>query len=343
MVDEGFADADAGLPQEFAATAGAFGEPAQVTPRSRTARTAAVAVGIAVALGAGGYGVAVAASGSGAAPGGAAAPAANPSSSASRGAPAPGCRAANLRGTAGTLKSDNGSTLTVQSPDNTTNTVTTTSSTLVERIASGSLGDLANGDKVLVGGTFANNTLTAKNIVVGSGLDLGSRMAPDGSATWSGRGFASGTVTAKTSSGFTVATADGGSVTVLTSSSPTVETVVKITVGDLRVGQRVAVAGTAGSNGTISATQVEEIDTSIAVPHPGFGFGFGPGFGFGFGPGPRGVKPSDLPSGAPSGMPERLAPPHGPGGFGFRAHGEGPLPCGTATANPSASSANPGA
>lgn len=336
--------------EEFVVAQGAFGESADGPQRRRFGRRAAAAVGIAVALGAGGYGVAVAAGGSAATPSGAAAQPANLSAAANSdgSGSAPGCGLVFMRGAAGTLKSDNGSTLTVQGPDNSTRTVNTTSSTVAVRIASGSLADVVNGDNVLVGGTYANNTLTAKNIVTGSGLDGESVKPPQGSANWLGYGFASGTVADKTSSGFTVLTPDGGRVAVATSSSPTVDTTVKIAVSALRVGQRVAVSGTPDSKGTITATQVEEIDTATGIPGPGFGFGPGPGFWFG----PRGAGPlvrvphalpSGLPSDLPSGLPQRMEPPKGWGGFGLRAHGGAPAPCDSATPAPSAPSGKSGA
>jgi len=340
---------------EFLGTLGEFGEPTDGPPRRRTGRRAAAAVGIAVALGAGGYGIAVAAGGQGATSNAAAALPVSQSSSGT--GTAPGCGTAFMRGAAGTLKSDSGSTLTVEAPDSTTRTVNTTSSTVAVRIAAGSLADVANGDQVLVGGSYANSTLTAKNIVTGSGLDQGSVKAPQGSASWLGRGFASGTVTGKTSTGFTVVTTDGAHVTVAAPSSATVETAVKISVSALRVGQRVAVAGTPDANGTITATQVEELDTTTALPGPGpglgFGPGFGPGFGFGFGgPGGAGGRglmqhgdPTTAPSNLPSTLPQRVAPPNGMGGFGPRGHGRVPRTCGSATPTPSASasSANSGA
>jgi hypothetical protein len=322
-----------------------FGDPGPVT-RSRTGRTAAVAVGIAVALGAGGYGIAVAAGGPGAAPNGGTV-AAGASPSASGGGPAATCAGAFQRGAVGTLKSDNGSTLTVQSPDSTTHTVTTTSSTVVTRVSSGKLTDIANGDKVLVSGSFANNTLTAKSIVSGSGLDLGTGAAPDGAARLSGRGFASGTVADTTSSGFTVVTTDGGRVTVAASSSASVDTVTTISVGALHIGQRVTVAGTPDSSGKISATRVEELDTTATAPSlgfgPGFGFGFGPGAGSGGrGPGAFGAVPHSRPSNAPTNLPANppnwVKPSNAPGGgFGMRGHGKGPQTCGTTTPAPSAS------
>ena len=351
MEQEGF-ESEGYSHEEFLGTMEALGEPAGGTPRwwmrSRTA--AAAAVGVAVALGAGGYGIAVAAGGSGtAADGTSVLPAADTSSSPNGGNAAPGCGGAFMRGIAGTLKSDNGSTLTVQStapaPANVTATVTTNSSTLAVRIASGSLADVTDGAQVLVGGSFANNTLTAKNIVTGSGLALGTGRTPAGAANWSGSGFASGTVADKTASGFTVVAANGARVTVATSSSPTVQTDVRISVSALRVGQRVAVSGAPGSNNAITATQVEELDTTAASP----GLGIGPGFGFGLrGPGRSGgaphVRPSGAPSNAPTSPPEGAVPPKGPGGFGgFRGHGGPFAACGTAMATPPAALTNPGA
>lgn len=345
MADEGFEEAQGWSQDEVVGLPDVFGEAAGTASRWGTGRRAAVAVGIAVALGAGGYGIAVADGGSSPAASGAAAVPVSVSSSASGGGSAPMCGAAFTRGVTGTLESDNGSTLTVQGPDSSAHTVTTTSSTVAVRVASGSVAGIANGDKVLVGGSYANNTVTAKTIVTGSGLDQLSAKAPQGSISWIGRGFASGTVADKTSAGFTVVTSDGAHVKVATSSSPTVETFVKISVGALRVGQRVVASGAPGSNGAISATQVEELDSTAMAGDPGFGlglgfgFGFGPGFGFGFGlrgsgPGPRAFAPP-APSTAPSGAPQLVKPSNAPG-FGFRGRAKGLLPCGSGTAGSSA-------
>src|SRR5262249_46059654 len=104
-------------------------------------------------------------------------------------------------------------------------------------------------------------------------------------------------------------------------------------------------SGAPDAKGTISAAQVEEIDTTAGFPVPGLGFGpgFGPGFGFGpRGAGPLGLVPHARPSGLPSGFPQRIAPPKGWGGFGFRAHGKVLTPCGSVTPAPSAPSANSG-
>jgi hypothetical protein len=349
MEQQGF-DGEGYSHEEFLGTMEALGEPAGGTPRSwmRRRTAAAAAVGVAVALGAGGYGIAVAASGSSAAAAGTSVlPAADTSSNPNGGNAGPGCGGAFMRGGfSGTLKSDNGSTLTVQSaapaPANVTRTVTTSSSTLAVRIASGSLADVANGAQVLVGGSFANNTLTAKTIVTGSGLTPGTGRTPAGAANWSGSGFASGTVADKTASGFTVVAANGARVTVATSSSPTVQTALKISVSALRVGQRVAVSGAPAANNAITATQVEELDTTAVSPDLGIGPGFGPGFGFGSRGGHgRAGAPTALPSNAPTSPPEGAVPPKGPGGF--RGHG-GPFgSCGTATATPPAALTNPGA
>jgi len=314
------------------------------SPRWGFGRKAAVAAGIAVALGAGGYGIAVAAAGQSAAPTGAAAgvPAGQVESDNGSGA-GPVCGGAFMRGVAGTLKSDNGSTLTVQTPGNTTRTVTTTSSTQVVRIAAGSLSDVVNGAQVAVAGSFANDTLTASTIAVGSDLTANLKNPPSGSSIWSSRSFAVGTVADRTATGFTVVASDGSHVSVTAPSSAKVSTAVKIAVSALKVGQPVAASGTADSNGNVSATRVVENDLTGTAAGPGFGFGFGFGRPFG----PFGGKPPSAPSGAPSSAPapQGMGPRNG-GGFGFWGHGwaHGPGgPCSSTSPAPAPSASASGA
>jgi hypothetical protein len=306
-------------------------------PRWRFGRKAAVAAGIAVALGAGGYGIAIAADGQNAAPTGAAAgvPAGQIESGNGSG-PGPMCGTISMRGVAGTLKSDNGSTLTVQARDTTTRTVTTTSSTQVVRIAAGSLSDVANGDQVAVAGSFANDTLTASTIAVGTALTQNLTNPPSGSSIWASHGFALGTVANRTATGFTVVASDGSHVSVTAPSSAKVSTAVKIAVSALKVGQPVSASGTVDSNGTISATRVEENDLT--------GTATGPGFGFGRPFGPFGGKPQSAPSGAPSNAPappQGMAPNHG--GFGFGGPGRGHGTCSSTSPAPAPSASASGA
>ena len=326
--------------EELVGTFGGAGTLWDEKPRWGFGRKAAVAAGIAVALGAGGYGIAVAADGQNAAPTGAASGApAGQLESGNGSAPGPMCGGAFMRGVAGTLKSDNGSTLTVQSPgtNSTTHTVTTTSSTQVVRIAAGSLSDVANGDQVAVAGSFANDTLTASTIAVGTDLTQNVNNPPSGSSLWASRGFTLGTVADRTSTGFTVVASNVSRVSVTAPSSAKVSTAVKITVSALKIGQPVTASGTVDSNGNVSATRVEENDVTGTAAGPGFGFGFGPGRGFG----PFGGKPGAAPSGAPSNAPappEGMAP-RGGGGFGFGGHGRGhgPGSCSSTSPAPSAS------
>jgi hypothetical protein len=321
--------------EELVGTYGGEGTLWGEKPRWGFGRKAAVAAGIAVALGAGGYGIAVAAAGQDAAPTGTAAgvPAGQFESGNGSGA-GPMCGAISMRGVAGTLKSDNGSTLTVQTRGTTTRTVTTTSSTQVARIAAGSLTDVANGDQVAVAGSFANDTLTASTIAVGTELTQNVNNPPSGSSLWASRGFTLGTVADRTSTGFTVVASNGSRVSVTAPSSAKVSTAVKIAVSALKIGQPVTASGTADSNGNISATRVEENDVTGTAAGPGFGFGFGGGRGFG----PLGGRPGTAPSGAPSHAP---APPEGmaPGGGGFGGHGRGhgPGSCSSTSPAPSAS------
>jgi hypothetical protein len=332
--------------EELVGTFGGAGTLWGDKPRWGFGRKAAVATGIAVALGAGGYGIALAADSQGATQNGAASgvPAAQVESGNGTG-PGPVCGGAFMHGVAGTLKSDNGSTLTVQTPGNTTRTVTTTSSTQVVRIAAGSLTDVANGDQVAVAGSFANDTLTASTIAVGTDLTENPDNPPSGSSLWASRGFTLGTVADRTATGFTVVASNGSRVSVTAPSSAKVSTAVKIAISALKVGQPVAASGTVDSNGNISATRVEENDVTGTAAGPGFGFGFGFGPGRGFGPfgGRAGTAPSGAPSNAPA-PPEGMAP-HGGGGFGFGGRGwaHGPGSCSSTSPAPGPSASASGA
>jgi hypothetical protein len=316
--------------EEVIGTLDLNGPPPAASPGWWTGRRTVAAVGVAAALAAGGYGIAVATGGRGAAPtvaaaGAAPAGLAENSSATARGPG--GCGTVVVqRGLAGTLKSDNGSSLTVQTPGSATRTVKTSASTTVVRIAAGSLADVSNGDQVLVFGAYTNGDIQARQITVGNAFGETAKPLPPGAGFLQGFGVARGTVADKSAAGFTVVAADGSKVSVTTSSSTTVATAAKITVGALQIGHRVAAAGTVDTAGTISATSVEQLDTNDGpVPRLGFGIGGGGLAPFGFG---QRTAHSGAPSDGPNGDLRLMVPAQPGGGSGPWGYGRFDGHCG---------------
>lgn len=189
------------------------------------------------------------------------------------------------RGTAGTLTSVKGSTLTVKTAAGQTVTVKTSSSTTVTRSAPASVGDIRVGDRVTVRSTSAaTNTVVADRIVDRGTTDglPGGPAAADGGAhngqqgqgdSGSGapadggnntpRADATGAMTAGTVSsvnGTTITvTGSGGTVTTVTTTPSTVVTVFQpSTLAALAVGQTVRVTGVPDSSGTVTASALQE-------------------------------------------------------------------------------------
>lgn len=198
-----------------------------------------------------------------------------------------GSCASPRRITAGTLKSVNGTTLTVTGPKGAAITVKTTSGTKITQVVKGSLGDVTMGATVLVQGTTGSPSATGATIAA-SHVDIAAsatRKPPMGGrafgAARAGSGLAIGTVQSVSSSGFTV-TSGSSSITVTTSSSTVFVKTVTGTVGSLTVGQPIAVGGTPNSDGSITALTIEQSDSALGR-FPAFGAFpgvFGPG-GFG--------------------------------------------------------------
>jgi Cu/Ag efflux protein CusF len=158
---------------------------------------------------------------------------------------------------------------TLKSEDGTTTTVDVTSTTTYEdrTVTSASLSDVAVGDMVAVVGTTASGVVTATDVRIGGPCDGamgGAHAAPT----------AVGTVTAvdATSDSFTLKSEDGTVTTVDVTSTTTYEdrTVTSASLSDVAVGDTVAVVGTTAS-GVVTAT-----DVRIGTPPTGAGFG-GPG------------------------------------------------------------------
>lgn len=178
----------------------------------------------------------------------------------------------------GTLKSVNGSTLTVTGPKGESVTVRTDSNTKVTKVVTGALGDVTTGATVAVHGTASPAKGTASiaadhvaivpaGIVPGvrpNVLKPGTGPAAGFGAKAAAAGVAFGTVQSVTSSGFTVLSG-GTTVTVVTSSMTVFSKTTPATVGDLTVGQPIAIAGTPNSDGTITAAQIEQAAAGVGL------------------------------------------------------------------------------
>jgi hypothetical protein len=182
------------------------------------------------------------------------------------------------RGVAGTLKAVNGTTLTITKAEGGTATVTTSASTAVRKTVAGTVSDIKAGQIVAVHGTSSGqNAISADQVAL-----LPAAVAPKLSAgPFPGRfgtkaaeaGFALGTVAKSANGTFTVNMPGGTSVAVTTTSSTKVVKTVDSSVKDLVVGQPIVAIGTVNSDGSVSATEVDQSSADL---------GFGKGFGFGF-------------------------------------------------------------
>ena len=228
------------------------------------------------------------------------------SSSASTGAQGAGNGAGQgnpaRRGTAGTLQSIDGSTLTVATfnraaggSNSGTTTVITNGSTKFYKAVTGSFSDIKAGDRVTATGTpDGTNSVTATRItdtgtMTGAGAGGGGggrRFGGNGTGNGNGGGppsslpnggtrpdpnsFANGTVKSISGTTLTVTQADGTTKTVNTNGSTAVSVLKAVSISDLTTGQAVTVRGNNNSDGTVTASNVVE----------GLG-GFGRGFGGG--------------------------------------------------------------
>jgi hypothetical protein len=171
-------------------------------------------------------------------------------------------------GVAGTIKSINGSTLVLTTSGGATETVATTSATTVTKATTASLADVNAGDHVVILGT-GTTTLAAASITdrAQAGSAAG---APGGGGRFGGdgMGLVSGTVAEVGSGSLTVTEPNGTTIKVTTSSSTTVTNLQTMKVSDLAPGQSVRVRGTT-TNGTVTATSIEEGAVSIDQGGPG--------------------------------------------------------------------------
>jgi hypothetical protein len=173
--------------------------------------------------------------------------------------------------------------------------VKATSTTKVTKVTTGALSDVTVGATVSVHGTASGSTIAADQVAVlpanttlpgAGGFPGGRRFGPAGGATLPA-GLAMGTVQTVSGSTFTVLSR-GTTVTVTTNGSTAFSHTVAATVGQLSIGQPIAVTGTPNSDGSITAMNIEQAGTAGALapyarPGP---FRLGPGGGPFSGPGP---------------------------------------------------------
>jgi preprotein translocase subunit YajC len=177
-------------------------------------------------------------------------------------------------GTAGEITSIDGDTLTVESDDGSTTTVSTSDDTVVRESAEGSADDLAEGDHVLVTGEADDDGgITAEAVVDNGDAELtiaggpdgagppnvdgeapeGLPAPPDGAELPDGaemtRGFpTAGELTSIDGDTLTVETADGETVTVTLTDDTTVTVNQDLEVDDLEEGDEVRVMGEASDD-----------------------------------------------------------------------------------------------
>jgi len=212
-------------------------------------------------------------------------PAAPPAAAA---APGSGFRRGGL---AGTVSSFDGATLVLATRQGGTVDVQTSGSTAVTRSVTGTVSDLVPDATAVVSGPLnADGTYAASTIVIGAGGTLGGAgggnrngtPAPrQGAGSFGGaRAGTAGTVKAVNSAQVVLRTAQGSTVTVVTSPSTVVTKTVAGTLGDLTPGEAVTVTGSQNADGTYTATR-------IVIGGAAFGGFFG-GRGGASPPGPTG-------------------------------------------------------
>jgi hypothetical protein len=151
----------------------------------------------------------------------------------------------------GTLKQVTGQDLLLTGPNGTTITVTTTASTTILRGIIGRQADIADGEHVVVMGTFRGGAIAAGIIgITPSSSPVQSLPAKPG--------IASGTVANAASGGFDVVTPSGTLVRVTTSSSTKVTITERASLRQLRTGEGISAVGTAEPGGTLAASTVAQ-------------------------------------------------------------------------------------
>ncbi len=190
-------------------------------------------------------------------------------------------------GLAGTVSSFDGATLVLATRQGGTVDVQTSGSTAVTRPVTGTVSDLVPDATVVVSGPLnADGTYAASTIVIGApgaGGTLGGNRngtpAPrQGAGSFGGaRAGTAGTVKAVNGAAVVLTTAQGSTVTIVTSPSTVVTKTVAGTLSDLTPGEAVTVTGSQNADGTYAATK-------IVIGRAAFG-GFSGGGGGGGGSG----------------------------------------------------------
>jgi hypothetical protein len=183
-------------------------------------------------------------------------------------------------------------------------TVKVTDSTTYSVTGPGSGADIATGMRITAFGQVgANNVITASTVTLaqaglgpngpankpappnnGAAPNNGAPPAPPAGANT--RPFTTGTVKSVSNSGGTytvVVTSRLGDRTVIVNASTTVIKTTKGGLADVHVGDAVVVRGTHNADGSVTASAVQVVSSSLKGKGKG-PFGYGPGFGFG---GPR--------------------------------------------------------
>ncbi|MGI9080195.1 MAG: DUF5666 domain-containing protein [Acidimicrobiales bacterium] len=192
-----------------------------------------------------------------------------------------GRRPGGRNATVGTLAGVKGSVLTVTTTDGRTVTVNTSASTTVTAQVAATLADVQVGHRVTVRGTSSGaGALTADQITdtgsgpgrrngggppVGATPNAGNPGAPGGPGGSIPAGLAAGTVSAVNGTTITVTGPDGTATTVTPSASLKVTTLQPSSVSALATGQTVRVLGPVGSDGSVTATSIQEGSTFGAL------------------------------------------------------------------------------
>jgi len=215
-----------------------------------------------VVLAAGGYGVASAVGhGTGATRVGATRTGATHTGTQNATLTATGCTGLELAG--GTLARTTGNDLVITRVAGNQVTVTTTQTTAIYREITGTLGDIKDGQRVLVNGSLHGSALTATTVSVLPGTVASPATPPELGGL--GTGLATGTVADAHPGGFTVLRPDGTRIAVTVAADVTVITTVRITVAQLITGKVTSAVGTAGADGTLAASTVEQDTVPAAI------------------------------------------------------------------------------
>ena len=171
-----------------------------------------------------------------------------------------GC--SDLRATLGTLEQVKGTSLVIRSRfGGQLVTVTTSASTAIRQVETGSLSDITDGAHVLVSGTSSGGGIAAQRVSVGNSTEQPVPAQPPSGGLPGGTmqiPVTGGTVADAHTGGFTVVTTDGTRIPVTTSAATSVFVPASVTVNQLRAGELTVAVGTSGPGGTLAAKTVEQ-------------------------------------------------------------------------------------